>query len=135
MKFLSLLLISMFLLTGCSSKSDKNNESPTDMASSQNQKMLANCDTLQNVTTPFSEAYAAGNYEAATESLMFRAGSLATITQTTEEADLINGITSQIPSVRALMQSGQYDDKAIVLEFLPAITKYSLFCFNIAFSE
>lgn len=134
-KIFPIIAISALLVSGCGSESDSDEASPTDMAGNQNQKMLANCDTLQNVTSPFAEAYATGNYDAATEALMVRAGSLATITQTTEEADLINGITSQIPSVQMLMQSGQYNDKAIVLEFLPAIAKYSVFCFSLAFSE
>jgi hypothetical protein len=121
------------LLTGYSSVFEENEAQPTDMVGSQNQKMLANCDTLSTVTS-FSVLYGEGNYEAATEALMYRAGSLATITQTIEEQDLINGITSQIPSIRALMQSGQYDDPAI-LKFVEAITKYSLFCLNISLSE
>ena len=134
-KILPIIAISALLVSGCGSDSDGDEASSSGMAGSQNQKILANCDTLQNVTSPFAEAYAEGNYDAATEALMVRAGSLATITQTVEESDLINAITMQIPPVQMLMQSGKYNDKTIVLEFLPAIAKYSAFCFSLAFAE
>jgi hypothetical protein len=135
-KLLPLMALSALLVSGCgsNSESDSDEASSSGIASSQNQKMLDNCDTLEVVTSPFAEAYAKGNYVAATEALTVRAGSLATVSQTVEESDLINAITMQIPTVKMLIQSGQYADQT-VMDFLVAGAKYSAFCFNLAFAE
>ena len=109
-KILPVIAISALLLSGCGSKSDGDEASSSGMAGSQNQKMLANCDTLQNGTSAFTDEYFKGNYAAATEALMVRPGSLATISQTEEENKLINDITSQIPTALSLMQSGKYQE-------------------------
>jgi hypothetical protein len=122
-------------LTGCSSESNPNESSKINKVDSKTQKMIDNCETLDEVIMPFSEAYYAGDYESATEALMFRAGSLATISQTDKENKLITDIVSQIDSVRLLMQSGQYEDKSILLDFLVPITVYAAFCFSLDFPE
>lgn len=133
-KILPVIAISALLVSGCGSKSDSDEAASSGIASSQNQKMLDNCDTLEVVTSPFAAAYAEGNYVAATEALTVRAGSLATVSQTVEESDLINAITMQIPAVQMLIQSGQYADQTVV-DFVVAVAKYSGFCFSLAFAE
>jgi PBP1b-binding outer membrane lipoprotein LpoB len=133
-KILSVIAISALLLSGCGSKSDGDEVSSSGMASSQNQKMLANCDTLQNVTSAFTDEYFKGNYAAATEALMVRPGSLATISQTEEENKLINDITSQIPTALSLMQAGNYQE-ILTSDFMLAINKYNGFCLSVAFAE
>jgi hypothetical protein len=130
----NVILVSL-ALTGCSSESSPNESSKISKVDSKTQKMIDNCETLNEVIIPFSEAYYAGDYEGATEALMFRAGSLATITQTEKENKLITDIVSQIDSVRSLMQSGQYDDNSILLDFLIPITVYNTFCFSLNFPE
>jgi len=133
-KILPVIAISALLLSGCGSKSDGDEASSSGMAGSQNQKMLANCDTLQNVTSAFTDEYFKGNYAAATEALMVRPGSLATITQTEEENKLMNDITSQIPTALSLMQAGKYQE-ILTSDFMIAITKYNGFCLSVALAE
>ena len=131
---LSVLALSALLLSGCGSESDGGEASSSGMAGSQNQKILANCDTLQNVTSAFGDEYFKGNYAAATEALMVRPGSLATITQTEEENKLISDITSQIPTALSLMQAGKYQE-ILTSDFMLAINKYNGFCVSVAFAE
>ena len=133
-KILPIIAISALLVSGCGSESDGDEASSSGMAGSQNQKILANCDTLQNVTSAFTDEYFKGNYAAATEALMVRPGSLATITQTEEENKLISDVTSQIPTALSLMQAGKYQE-IITSDFMFAINKYNGFCLSVAFAE
>ena len=106
-KIIPVLAISVLLVSGCGSESDGDEESPTGTAGSQTQKMLANCDKLQNVTFAFTEEYAEGNYSAAAEALMVRPGSLASVAQTEEESDLIKPEEPEESVTNKISSSGE----------------------------
>jgi PBP1b-binding outer membrane lipoprotein LpoB len=134
MRILFSVLFSALLLSGCGSESVEMETSVQNPEEVTKTKILENCALIQEVTSAFTTEFALGNYTGAAEALVVTPGSLSTITQTEEESNLINAITLKMPSVVALLRSGEYQD-AVVLEFLQAVSAYSMFCLNLNFSE